>query len=220
MANFIGMVFATLQKEGVNTKGMSTDEAVKKFNELKGKNGGGKEGGDKKAQSQDKKELTPNESKRLQELGVEERPTQNSSFKKNTNFLDNQDIDWELAEKNEKLNGSKAKNPNRHDKYGNELLSDEAFKVGLEAGQSYVDYMTKYDDISKLRQSNVFLGHLSDIIGNAITNNGFNPNQDTTYQDYNEIIGNILGDEVNIETYEARKGTGYVGRKYQGYKPK
>lgn len=220
MANFIGMVFATLQKEGVDTKGMSTDEAVKKFNELKGKNGGGKEGGDKKAPSQDKKELTPNESKRLQELGVEERPKQNSSFKKNTNFLDNQDIDWELAEKNEKLNGSKAKNPNRHDKYGNELLSDEAFKVGLEAGQSYVDYMTKYDDISKLRQSNVFLGHLSDIIGNAITNNGFNPNQDTTYQDYNEIIGNILGDEVNIETYEARKGTGYVGRKYQGYKPK
>lgn len=71
MANFIGMVFATLQKEGVDTKGMSTDEAVKKFNELKGKNGGGKESGDKKAPSQDKKELTPNERKRLQQLGVE-----------------------------------------------------------------------------------------------------------------------------------------------------
>lgn len=40
MANFIGMVFATLNKEGIDTKGMSTDEAVKKFNELKGKSGG------------------------------------------------------------------------------------------------------------------------------------------------------------------------------------
>lgn len=217
MANFIGMVFATLQKEGVDTKGMSTDEAVKKFNELKGKNSGGKESGDKKAPSQDKKELTPNESKRLEQLGVENKK---QGFKSNTNFMDNQEIDWDVAEKNEKINGSRAKNPNRHDKYGNELLSDEAFKVGLEAGQSYVDYMTKYDDISKLRQSNVFLGYLSEIIGNAITNNGFNPNQDTTYQDYNEIIGNILGDEVNIETYETHKGTGYVGRKYQGYKPK
>lgn len=40
MANFIGLVFATLKNEGIDTKNMSTDEAVKKYNELKG----GKEG--------------------------------------------------------------------------------------------------------------------------------------------------------------------------------
>ena len=34
MANFIGLVYATLKNEGVDTSGMSTDEAVKKYNEL------------------------------------------------------------------------------------------------------------------------------------------------------------------------------------------
>ena len=36
MANFIGLVYATLKKEGIDTSNMSTDEAVKKFKELQG----------------------------------------------------------------------------------------------------------------------------------------------------------------------------------------
>ena len=36
MANFIALVYATLKEEGIDTKGMSTDEAVAKFKELKG----------------------------------------------------------------------------------------------------------------------------------------------------------------------------------------
>jgi len=40
MANFIGLVFATLKNEGVDTKGMSTDKAIKKYNELKGEKEG------------------------------------------------------------------------------------------------------------------------------------------------------------------------------------
>lgn len=36
MANFIGLVYATLKNEGIDTSGMSTDEAVDKYNELKG----------------------------------------------------------------------------------------------------------------------------------------------------------------------------------------
>lgn len=40
MANFLGLVYATLKNEGIDTSNMSQDEAVKKFNELKGKNGG------------------------------------------------------------------------------------------------------------------------------------------------------------------------------------
>lgn len=36
MANFIGLVFATLKNEGIDTKGMSTEEAVDKYNEIKG----------------------------------------------------------------------------------------------------------------------------------------------------------------------------------------
>lgn len=34
MSNFIGMVFATLKENGIDTKDMSTDEAIKKYNEL------------------------------------------------------------------------------------------------------------------------------------------------------------------------------------------
>ena len=37
MANFIGLVFATLKNEGVDTSKLSTDEAIKKYNELKSK---------------------------------------------------------------------------------------------------------------------------------------------------------------------------------------
>ena len=60
MANFIGLVYATLKNEGIDTKDMSTDEAVKKYNELQEKSGG-KAG---------EKEGTPAEQKRLKELQI------------------------------------------------------------------------------------------------------------------------------------------------------
>ena len=62
MGNFIGLVYATLKNEGIDTKDMSTDEAVKKYNELQEK-AGGKAG---------EKEGTPAEQKRLKEIGVNE----------------------------------------------------------------------------------------------------------------------------------------------------
>lgn len=40
MANFIGLVYATLKQEGIDISGMSTDEAVAKYNELQKKSGG------------------------------------------------------------------------------------------------------------------------------------------------------------------------------------
>ena len=55
MANFIGLVYATLKKEGIDTKGMDTDEAIAKYNELQ-KSSGGKSG---------EKEPTPAENKEL-----------------------------------------------------------------------------------------------------------------------------------------------------------
>lgn len=66
MANFIGLVYATLKSEGIDTAGMSTDEAVKKYNELQ-KEGGGKAG---------ENEGTPAENRKLEEKGY--------TFKKNT----------------------------------------------------------------------------------------------------------------------------------------
>lgn len=53
MANFIALVYATLKNEGIDTSNMSQDEAVKKFNELKGKNG-----------------ETPAEKKKMKSMGV------------------------------------------------------------------------------------------------------------------------------------------------------
>lgn len=94
MANFIGMVFATLQKEGVDTKGMSTDEAVKKFNELKGKSD------DNKKEATKQRELTPNESKRLEQLGVEN---------KNTAFVDKKTV----ADRNDKYTTGNPDNINK-----------------------------------------------------------------------------------------------------------
>lgn len=57
MSNFIGLVYATLKNEGVDTKGMSTDDAVKKYNELQ-KKSGGKAG---------EKEPTPAENRKMRE---------------------------------------------------------------------------------------------------------------------------------------------------------
>lgn len=306
MANFIGLVYATLKSEGIDTAGMSTDEAVKKYNELQ-KEGGGKVG---------ENEGTPAENRKLEEKGytfkkstkngdqivnkyqqdgethiiakaedgsfvvgynynedkgtfensakfssmkeaeqafrknnpnarlteqnlskgkkpslvdtgkidetigkLEEGQNNKPNFEKITSYEDNTDIDWDKAEANEKINGDNAKNPKRTDKYGNPLVSDEAFQIGVEAGKNYLNYMTKYHDLNQLKRSNVFLGYMQEVVGNAITNNGFNPNQDTTYQDYNEIIGNILGEEVDLEQYEGRNGTGFTNRKYSGYSP-
>ena len=56
MANFIALVYATLKNEGIDTSGMSTDEAVAKFKELQKNSGGGG---------------TPAENKKLKSMGVE-----------------------------------------------------------------------------------------------------------------------------------------------------
>ena len=215
MANFIGLVYATLKNEGIDTKDMSTDEAVKKYNELQ-KKAGGKAG---------EKEGTPAEQKRLKQVSTAkptktETTTNNKEFEKDISLENNMDIDWDVAEKNEKINGKNAKNPNRHDKYGNPLLSDEAFNIGLEAGKAYLDYQEKYgSDINKLKRSNQFLGGISSIIGNAITNNGYDPEQDITYTDYNQIIGNLIGEEIDMAGYEGKTSSGFTGRKYIDYKP-
>lgn len=59
MSNFIGLVYATLKNEGIDTKGLSNDEAVKKFNELQGK------------ETTNQKEIsTPAEKRRLKQMGI------------------------------------------------------------------------------------------------------------------------------------------------------
>lgn len=61
MSNFIGMVFATLKKEGIDTSKMDTSEAIAKYNEIKGGDGG----------SNEKGEETPKQEEKTAETGKE-----------------------------------------------------------------------------------------------------------------------------------------------------
>lgn len=93
MANFIGLVYATLKNEGIDTKGMDTDEAIKKYNELQEKTGG-KSG---------KKEPTPAENKKLKE---HENSTSeiHSSNKIAKMQEEKQEIGWKLEEIKREIN--------------------------------------------------------------------------------------------------------------------
>lgn len=130
-------------------------------------------------------------------------------------FIENIDnIDYDKAEENEKKNADKGKNPNRKDKYGNELVSDEAFKAGQKGVKAYLDYMTQYYDLDKLKGSKVFLSGLQSAASKAIIEGGYDPNLDVTYEDFNEIVSSVLGEEVDFESEK------FTGKKYSGYQPK
>lgn len=141
-------------------------------------------------------------------------------FKETVDYKDNEDTNFELAEKNEKINGAKAKSKDRKDKYGNPLVSDEAFNIGVKAGKSYLEESLKYNSMDSLKRSNVFLHYMQSIVSNAIINNGYDPNLDVTYTDLNEIIGNVVGEEVDLEANESDRTKGWTGKKYSGYSPK
>lgn len=55
MSNFIGMVFATLKKEGIDTSKMDTSEAIAKYNEIQG-NGGSSAKGEETPKAEKKTE--------------------------------------------------------------------------------------------------------------------------------------------------------------------
>lgn len=54
MSNFIGMVFATLKKEGIDTSKMDTSEAIAKYNEIKGGEGGSNAKGEETPKQEEK----------------------------------------------------------------------------------------------------------------------------------------------------------------------
>lgn len=54
MSNFIGMVFATLKKEGIDTSKMDTSEAIAKYNEIKGSDGGSNTKGEENTKQEEK----------------------------------------------------------------------------------------------------------------------------------------------------------------------
>lgn len=70
MANYIGLVFSTLKRNGIDTRNLSTEEAIAKFNELENS---GKQSEDKNS---DKKEETD-----------EKKPDDLTSKQKNDNII-------------------------------------------------------------------------------------------------------------------------------------
>lgn len=110
------------------------------------------------------------------------------------------------------------KSADRKDKYGNPLVSDDAFKVGQKAAKEYLDQLNKGEGFDAAKSSFVTLGGFRDAISDALEQAGLNPDYDLTYQDLNEIIGSVTGEEVNFEDYEGN-GKGWTGKKYSGYKP-
>ena len=136
------------------------------------------------------------------------------------NFVDTIDeIDYDKVERNEAKNKGKDKSPSRKDKYGNPLVSDEAFKVGQRGAKAYLDYMTQFNSLDKLKHSNIFLGGLETAVTKALEEGGYDSNYDVTYQDTNEIIGSVVGENVDIEDYHRNATKGWSNQKYTGYDP-
>ena len=124
-------------------------------------------------------------------------------------FIENIDnIDYDKAEENEKKNANKGRKSDGS-------LSDEAFKIGQKGAKTYLDFMTQYNDLDKLKGSNIFLGGLQSAVSKAITEAGYNPNFELTYKDFNDVVGSVLGEEVDYEEYERNATKGFTGKKYQ-----
>lgn len=83
MANFMGLVFATLKNEGIDTKGMSNDEAVKKFNELKGKG----DGTPAEQRKLEEKGITKTDNERLETILKERNQNEDVDFAKDTDYF-------------------------------------------------------------------------------------------------------------------------------------
>lgn len=76
MSNFIGMVFATLKKEGIDTSKMDTSEAIAKYNEIQGSGGGSSIKGEETPKTEQKTATKATDKKNL---AVDEGTTEKDS---------------------------------------------------------------------------------------------------------------------------------------------
>ena len=185
-----------LQKE-VNTSGIDDDEYDAEINKLK-------EELETKKDSMSEDDY--NKAKEMLDRFSRPKDDSDSSFDRfNAKRIGKEDKSHKSAE--------------RKDKYGNPLLSDDAFKVGQKAAKEYLEESLKYNDLDSLKKSNMFLGYMQDKISDALEQAGLNPDYDLTYQDLNEIIGSVIGEEIDFEDYEGNATKGWTGKKYSGYIP-
>lgn len=79
MSNFIGMVFATLKKEGIDTSKMDTSEAIAKYNEIQGGGGGSSTKGEETPKTEQK---TAETGKETAEKGTTEKDSADATVSK------------------------------------------------------------------------------------------------------------------------------------------
>lgn len=79
MSNFIGMVFATLKKEGIDTSKMDTSEAIAKYNEIQGSGGGSSAKGEETPKTEQK---TAETGKETAEKGTAEKDSADATVSK------------------------------------------------------------------------------------------------------------------------------------------
>lgn len=179
MSNFIGLVYATLKNEGIDTSGMDTDEAIKKYNELQEKTGG-KSG---------EKEGTPAENRKLEEKGIKEK------------------VDYkEFAEK--KLPSGKDYDSIEIGKVNFEKYSKASLLEIIKDYKSGVSQMTRDETIfieykdgtTKYIESEEDIGKLTNIKSIIWSNeNGYGFTGDVEIVNYNEIFDDWGGDDYRVE---------------------
>ena len=97
------------------------------------------------------------------------------------------------------------KNLNRQDKYGNYLLSDEAFNIGVKAMKNYIDSFREEAEMIKgrtphqfLKRSNIYVDALIEVSSEAITDANLNPNFDITNTDFSEMIEKATNEKIDL----------------------
>lgn len=201
MSNFIGMVFATLKKEGIDTSKMDTSEAISKYNEIQGGSGGSSAKGEETPKTEQK---TAGTSKETAEKGTTEKDSADATVSKKET----------VEEEPKKVDASELYDESRKDKYGNPMLSKKYHDIAKQAGQEYIDSMTKYNSLDKLIQSNVFPGYLCDKICDGL-NEATNDIPDITITELEEIVSELTGYNFNYNEYETGRGgyTTYFSKK-------
>ena len=218
MSNFIGMVFATLKKEGIDTSKMDTSEAIAKYNEIKGGEGG----------SNAKGEETPKQEEKTAETGKtdtekttnkKDADVENLSKETGLGYKDAEKMHKEIQEDDEAYSNflNSKTEENRNDKYttgnpdninkqtttaniSNDLQNYKGSgKVDLILpGGKWIQIIPQKDDSYLVRSSNgqKYVGSVDDAKKEAIKSYGGNTNQNTATAEKMSTAMGISPDEA------------------------
>lgn len=234
MSNFIGMVFATLKKEGIDTSKMDTSEAIAKYNEIKGGEGG----------SNTKGEETPKQEEKTAETGKtdtekttnkKDADVENLSKETGLGYKDAERMHKEIQEDDEAYSNflNSKTEENRNDKYttgnpdninkqtttaniSNDLQNYKGSgKVDLILpGGKWIQIIPQKDDSYLVRSSNgqKYVGSVDDAKKEAIKSYGGNTNQNTATAEKMSTAMGISPDEAKAFV----SGKGLTRGSYEG----